>query len=223
MNNNTKQESDGRREIASRNTKWANRFARWLANQAITPNQISVMSVVFSTIGGGILFLSTKCPSISLYLSFTIYAVCIQLRLLCNLFDGMVAIEGGKKSYNGDLYNDMPDRFADALLIIPAGYVAGGIGIELGWLAALLAVMTAYFRWIGAYKTQNHFFNGPMAKQHRMALLTVTAIIGLATIYVGYYQWIFLVALIIMNIGLIITLFRRLYFMSRPVSEKENK
>ena len=70
----------------------------------------------------------------------------------------MVAIEGGKKSANGDLYNDMPDRFADALFIIPVGYVAGGFGIELGWLAALLAVMTAYFRWIGAYKTQQHFF-----------------------------------------------------------------
>ena len=46
-------------------------------------------------------------------------------------------------------------------------------GIELGLLAALLAVMTAYFRWIGAYKTHQHFFNGPMAKQHRMALLTL--------------------------------------------------
>ena len=73
----------------------------------------------------------------------------MQSRLLCNLFDGMVAIEGGKKSANGDLYNDMPDRFADALFIIPVGYVAGGFGIELGWLAALLAVMTALFRWIG--------------------------------------------------------------------------
>ena len=41
----------------------------------------------------------------------------------------MVAIEGGKKSANGDLYNDMPDRFADALFIIPVGYVAGGFGI----------------------------------------------------------------------------------------------
>ena len=54
----------------------------------------------------------------------------MQSRLLCNLFDGMVAIEGGKKSANGDLYNDMPDRFADALFIIPVGYVAGGFGIE---------------------------------------------------------------------------------------------
>lgn len=151
MNNKTDEQIDGRREIASRNTGWANKMAKGLASCNITPNQISVMSIVFSAIGGGLLLYSTKNPSILfLYVSFIVYIVCIQLRLLCNLFDGMVAIEGGKKSANGDLYNDIPDRFSDMFLIIPAGYVAGGIGIELGWLAAILAVMTAYFRWIGA-------------------------------------------------------------------------
>ena len=69
----------------------------------------------------------------------------MQSRLLCNLFDGMVAIEGGKKSANGDLYNDMPDRFADALFIIPVGYVAGGFGVELGWLGALRCCYDSLF------------------------------------------------------------------------------
>lgn len=220
MTQNQQQEADGRREIASRNTKWANNIARWLAQRGITPNQISVMSIVFSAIGGGVLLCSTRVD-ISLYFCFIVYAVCIQLRLLCNLFDGMVAIEGGKKSYNGDLYNDIPDRFADAFLIIPVGYVVGGVGVELAWLAALLAVMTAYFRWIGAYKTKQHFFTGPMAKQHRMALLTISSIIALFTINVGYYHCVFLGALIVMNLGLIMTLFRRIRLISRPVSNNE--
>lgn len=29
-------------------------------------------------------------------------------RLLCNLLDGMVAVEGGKRSKSGELYNDVP-------------------------------------------------------------------------------------------------------------------
>lgn len=215
MDYKTDEKVDGRREIASRNTGWANKTARWLASHNITPNQISVMSIIFSAIGGVLLFYSVKNPSASLlYISFILYILCIQLRLLCNLFDGMVAIEGGKKSANGDLYNDIPDRFSDMFLIIPSGYVAGGIGIELGWLAAILAVMTSYFRWIGAYKTQQHYFNGPMAKQHRMALLTITSVIGILTIHLGYYSIVFLISLIIMNIGLVITLFKRLYNMS---------
>ncbi len=98
-------------------------------------------------------------------------------------------------------------------------YVAGGFGIELGWLAALLAVMTAYFRWIGAYKTQQHFFNGPMAKQHRMALLTLCFVIATCTIHWGYEQIVCLITLILMNIGLIATLIHRLYLMSHTNNE----
>lgn len=217
------EETDGRREVASRNTKWAHTIARKLAESNITPNQISVLSVFFSAIGGGALLFSYLNSSFSYYISFVIYIIGIQLRLLCNLFDGMVAVEGGKKTPNGDLYNDIPDRFSDILLIIPAGYIAGGIGVELGWLAGVLAVMTAYFRWIGAYKTQEHYFQGPMAKQHRMALLTFTAIIGLITIHTGYYHLVFIVSLILMNIGLVITLVRRLFLMSHTENSEKEK
>ena len=44
-------EVDGRREIASRNTAWANSIARKLTRWGITPNQISMMSVFFALIG----------------------------------------------------------------------------------------------------------------------------------------------------------------------------
>ena len=134
-----------------------------------------------------------------------------------------LAIGPLKKSANGDLYNDMPDRFADALFIIPVGYVAGGFGVELGWLGALLAVMTAYFRWIGAYKTHQHFFNGPMAKQHRMALLTLTFVVATCTIHSGYDRMVCFIALIIINIGLIATLIHRLYLMSHTTNTESNE
>ena len=46
-----KNEVDGRREIASRNTAWANIIARKLTRWGITPNQISMMSVFFALAG----------------------------------------------------------------------------------------------------------------------------------------------------------------------------
>ena len=49
-------------------------------------------------------------------------AACIQLRLLCNLFDGMVAVEGGFKTKSGEIYNELPDRVADVLILAGAGY-----------------------------------------------------------------------------------------------------
>lgn len=208
-----KQEVDGRREIASRNTGWANAIAHKLTQWNVAPNTISLMSVFFSMVGCGLL-LSTIFFGLNKYVAYILFAGCVQCRLLCNLFDGMVAVEGGKKTPNGDLYNDMPDRFADAFFIVPVGYIVGGIGVELAWLAALNAIMTAYFRWIGAYKTHNHYFNGPMAKQHRMAVLTFGSIIATACIPFGYDQIVYLAALGIMNIGLVATLFNRLYLMT---------
>lgn len=214
------QETDGRREIASRNTGWANAATRTLTRWGITPNQISLMSVFFALAGCVLLIGTVAYPGFNKYIAYFLFIVCMQARLLCNLFDGMVAIEGGKKSANGDLYNDMPDRFADALFIVPVGYVAGGFGVELGWLAALLAVTTAYFRWIGAYKTHRHFFNGPMAKQHRMAFLTVTFVVAACTIPWGYEHLVCFVALVLMNAALVATLINRLYLMAHAATDK---
>ena len=39
-----------------------------------------------------------------------------QVRLLCNLFDGMVAIAQAKASAKGELYNEVPDRVSDAAI-----------------------------------------------------------------------------------------------------------
>ena len=44
-----KNEVDGRREIASRNTAWANNIARKLTRWGVTPNQISMMSCLLYT------------------------------------------------------------------------------------------------------------------------------------------------------------------------------
>jgi phosphatidylglycerophosphate synthase len=83
----------------------------------------------------------------------------------------MVAIEGGKKSAVGALYNEFPDRIADSLLLVPAGYAAGLPW--LGWVAALLAALTAYIRVFGGSLGLPQDFSGIMAKQRRMAALTL--------------------------------------------------
>jgi hypothetical protein len=40
------------------------------------------------------------------------------------------------------LFNAIPDRLADPLFLVPLGYASG----YHGWLATLLAVLTAYIR-----------------------------------------------------------------------------
>ncbi|WP_374319203.1 CDP-alcohol phosphatidyltransferase family protein [Pseudoxanthomonas kaohsiungensis] len=165
-------QDDDRRPLASRDTGWARRIAAALARSSITPNQISVASVAFAGAGAAALLL-LAAPAGPL-----LAALGIQLRLLCNLFDGMVAIEGGKQTAAGALYNEFPDRIADSLLIVALGYAAGLPW--LGWCGALLAALTAYVRQTGAGLGLGHDFRGPMAKQHRMFVMTAGCLVAAA-------------------------------------------
>lgn len=123
-----------------------------------------------------------------------------------NLFDGMVAVEYGKRSAVGGLYNEVPDRVSDTFILIGAGYAVSDMqyGMTLAWVAVCLSVTTAYIRTLGASLGTPHYFIGPMAKQHRMALLTVACVVALFYVPAIWY------ALIVMNVGLVATCFRRL-------------
>src|SRR5690606_200735 len=74
-------------------------------------------------------------------------ALSVQMRLLCNLIDGMVAVEGGKRSASGAFWNEVPDRVADLLFFWGAGVFAGQA--PLGLACGALAIATAYLRELG--------------------------------------------------------------------------
>src|SRR4029450_12338549 len=124
-----------RRPLKSRNTAWAASLARWLVKARVRPNQISLMSVAAAAIAAFAL----------LHGSYLSAALFIQLRLLCNLMDCMVGVEGGLRPAAGEIYNDLPDRISDALILLAAGYSLPwpGYARELGWSAPLPAIMPA--------------------------------------------------------------------------------
>lgn len=162
-----------RRPIATRDRNWAKRAASWLVTRNVTPNQISKVSVVFALFAGGAFWMSGGTGIIWLILA----ALGVQGRLLCNLFDGMVAVEGGKAEADGPFWNEAPDRYADILILVGMGLGAGTPA--LGWAAAAMAVLTAYTREAGAAQGLEPDFGGPMAKQHRMALATIAAVLAI--------------------------------------------
>jgi len=167
---------ENRRPLKVRQAGWAKDFAAQLARAQVTPDLISALSVVFAILGGALLSLAGGLPSVARAAVLIIAAACIQGRLVCNLLDGMVAVEHGKGSAAGPIWNELPDRFSDALLLAGAGYMLAGlgwrIGPALGWTAAVLAVITAYVRELGRGFGLPADFTGPMAKQQRMAALT---------------------------------------------------
>ena len=186
-----------RRPLASRSTRWAQFIAARLAATAITPNQISVFSLMFAVAGGALIGFGGGAAA------FLAAALCVQLRLVCNLLDGMVAIEGGKSSAVGALYNEMPDRVADSVLLVPLGYACGVPW--LGWAAALAAALTAYIRVLGGALGQRQDFSGMMAKQRRMAALTLALIASAVEAPVWGTRYALLIAGVVILAGSIVT------------------
>lgn len=159
-----------RRPIASRDAKLSKTIASRLARTGVTPNAISVTGMVLAIFGGILLGLTSGEAHDRWF--WLVAAFLIQGRLLANMFDGMVAIETGRASPVGEIYNELPDRFSDAALLIGAGYAWGG-QVQLGYIAALLAVLTAYVRALGGVAGAKQQFCGPMAKPQRMFLMTL--------------------------------------------------
>ena len=132
-----------RRPLKSRSANWPRQIAFALVRKGFTPNQISVASLVFSLLGAICLLLVARQESRTIaVLLFIATAICIQLRLVCNLLDGLMAVEGGKKTKTGEIFNEFPDRVADVVLFVCAGYCVSYLpwAVSLGWACAVGAV-----------------------------------------------------------------------------------
>ena len=105
-----------RRPLASRGWKISDRVARWLARQGATPNAISIIGMLCG-IAAGLTFFQTSNGS-HLWIFWLAGAVLVQLRLLANLYDGMVAVLRQVASPVGELFNEVPDRVSDAAILI---------------------------------------------------------------------------------------------------------
>jgi phosphatidylglycerophosphate synthase len=195
--------SDNRRPLRSRGSAWAARLATGAVRRGIAPNRISQASLGFAALGAALLALGPKAPGLLQALCLVLAAVTIQARLICNLLDGMVAVEGGKATRDGPFWNEAPDRAADLLLLAGAGIAAGHP--SLGLLAGSLGIATAYLRELGRAEGLPPDYCGPMAKPQRMAALTIGSLI--AAFHAA--EWTMTLTLWVIVAGTVVTILRR--------------
>ena len=161
-----------RRPIATRNRKWAQTATARLASRNVSPNAISIAGMGACIAAGLALGLTSVEYNRVFWL---LAAIGAQLRLTANMLDGMVALTSGRASKVGELYNEIPDRVSDAAVFIGAGFAWGG-NVALGYIATILAIFTAYVRAAGKIAGAPNEFCGPMAKQHRMLVITLACL-----------------------------------------------
>jgi len=224
-------ETMDRRPLASRETGWARTMAAWLTAAGAAPNAISIAGMGFGVTAGVAFALTRATPAgwveRGLWLAGALF---VQLRLLANLLDGMVAVEGNRRSRTGELYNEIPDRVSDSAILLGAGVGCGALwaeGLALGLFAALAAMFVSYIRAVGKATTGTSAYIGPMAKQHRMAVVTIAAVavallpqsLRLTWTWTNHGEpfGLIAVALVVIVVGCAITAFRRLIRIARSM------
>ena len=216
-------ELENRRPLKTRGKGWSQRLAARLARMGVSPDLISGASVTIAILGGALLCWTGMLAGPERVICLFLAAVCIQLRLLANMMDGMVAVEHSLGSPYGPIWNELPDRIADLLFLAGAGYGAAaaghGLGSALGWLCAVLAVLTAYIRELGRSLGHPADFRGPMAKPHRMFALTVACVVAMFEPLWGWRGQTFMIALAIIAIGAILTAGRRTALLARRLRD----
>lgn len=215
-----------RRDVPARDLKWSKILAKRLAQANISANAISVAGVVAALFAALALVATSQASGVVQHLLWIVAGLLVGMRLLCNMLDGMVAVEWGKSSPVGALYNEIPDRLSDMIILTGAGFSAGGHE-WLGYWAAFFAVFTAYVRVAARSVDAPSDFGGPMAKPQRMAVII------LSSAYLGFtpdnwhFSWgvsaygLMTAALAVITLGSIVTAILRIhraarYLESRP-------
>ena len=186
MNEQSTKASD-RRPLQLRAWKWLQSVATWMADAGISPNAISVAGILIALACGLALFGTGHQSASERALWFTA-AFLMLLRVLANTLDGMVAVEHGKATRVGLLYNEAPDRIADVVILIGAGYAHGG-DITLGYLAACIALFVAYVRTLARTAGAPSDFRGLMNKRGRVLTLLAVSIYMAAAPAAWQFTW----------------------------------
>jgi phosphatidylglycerophosphate synthase len=169
-----------RRPLKARSLGVIQTLAKKLADFGVGPNKVSLAGLAAAVAGFVCLWGAARGWPFAWFFVL-LAAVFVQLRLLCNVLDGILAIEFDRREKAGDIYNEIPDRLEDTLFFVGAGYVAGSA--ELGWSAAVLAVFTAYVRAFGGSLGQVQDYGGPCSRTQRMGILTA----GLVAAVIAYF------------------------------------
>lgn len=187
MMKDTNSDQTDRRPLQLRAWKWLQSVATGLAGAGISPNVISVVGILIALACALVLYLTGGQPVAerALWLA---AALLMMLRVLANTLDGMVAVEHGKATRVGLLYNEAPDRIADVMILIGAGYSHGG-DVTLGYLAACIALFVAYVRTLARTAGAPSDFRGLMNKRGRVLTLLFVALYMGVTPGAWHFVW----------------------------------
>jgi CDP-diacylglycerol--glycerol-3-phosphate 3-phosphatidyltransferase len=142
--------------------------ARFFAARGISPNVLSLLSLLFAVLAGLLFFLSHKSTSFNFLLLLAGVFVC--LNAILDGLDGVVAREIGNASKQGDFLDHVIDRYSDMLII--GGIVFGGyVNWRIGVIAIVGVLLSSYMGTQAQAVGITRMYGGMLGRADRMVLI----------------------------------------------------
>jgi CDP-diacylglycerol--glycerol-3-phosphate 3-phosphatidyltransferase len=151
-----------------------------LERTAVSPDALTLAAVPIGALAGAAILVSPDVP-----IALLIVPAAVAIRLLLNLLDGALARRTGRTHPRGELYNELGDRCADALMLAPVAFVPGAYAPAV-WLGVVFAVLASFTSVATRAAGGERSYRGILSKPGRLALLTGFAI---AALIVGPAAW----------------------------------
>ncbi|MDC7956328.1 CDP-alcohol phosphatidyltransferase family protein [Fusobacterium simiae] len=170
-----------------------------LVDLKVTPNQITVTTVLLNIIFAGIIY---KFGNLT-YL-FLIVPIFLFLRMALNALDGMIANKFNQKTKIGIFYNEAGDVVSDTIFFYVFLRVIG-INEIYNLLFVFLSVLSEYVGVVAVMVDNKRHYEGPMGKSDRAFLISLLAI---TYFFIGnkYFDYILILAIVL----LIFTIYNRI-------------
>nr|WP_315401568.1 CDP-alcohol phosphatidyltransferase family protein [uncultured Duganella sp.] len=134
---------------------------RALVRWRVSPNQITVATMLLSIAYGAALALWPRCAGLWVGLS-----ALLLLRMALNAIDGMLANATGQKTLLGALLNEICDQVSDVALYLPF-MQAAGVAPALALLAVIAGLLAEFAGVLAPSIGAARRFDGPMGKSDR--------------------------------------------------------
>ncbi|WP_370575050.1 CDP-alcohol phosphatidyltransferase family protein [Methanomethylovorans sp.] len=186
-------------------TRFISPLAHKVADAGITPNQVSLFSLLFAILAGVFYYYSFSSPLLVLAGAFM-----VSLNSMLDAIDGLMARYLKTAGPKGDFIDHVIDRYADVIIICSI-FFAGHVQWQIGVVAIVGVLITSYLGTQAQALHLGRYYGGIMGRADRLLL-----IIAASVVYFAYPHQVFMFnplgwVMLIIAIASHITAFQRIW------------
>lgn len=152
-------------------TKILDPMARFTANAGISPNVISILSLLFALFAGLLYYYSAFNPMLVL-----VAGILVALNSFFDAIDGPMARYLDIANSKGDFLDHLIDRYSD-VFIITGIFFGVNLDLRIGVMALIGVLLTSYLGTQAQALRLGRYYGGIIGRADRMVLIIFSSII----------------------------------------------